>query len=50
VGRIGGRRTAWCGERLRYDASTDRCTDAMYLFRAAGGVFRCLGDYREATA
>jgi eukaryotic-like serine/threonine-protein kinase len=37
-------------KRLRYDSSTYRYTDAMYLFRATGGAFRCLGDYRDATA
>ncbi|WP_327320149.1 bifunctional serine/threonine-protein kinase/ABC transporter substrate-binding protein [Streptomyces sp. NBC_01235] len=37
-------------KRLRYDSSTYRFTDAMYLFRATGGAFRCLGDYRDATA
>ncbi|MER5385567.1 bifunctional serine/threonine-protein kinase/ABC transporter substrate-binding protein [Streptomyces sp. NPDC002688] len=37
-------------KRLRYDASTYRYADAMYLFRATGGAFRCLGDYRDATA
>ncbi|MFJ1967156.1 bifunctional serine/threonine-protein kinase/ABC transporter substrate-binding protein [Streptomyces sp. NPDC087903] len=36
-------------KRLHYDSSTYRYADAMYLFRAAGGVFRCLGDYRDAT-
>ncbi|GDY68716.1 hypothetical protein SAV14893_081090 [Streptomyces avermitilis] len=50
VGRL--RETGYRGitKRLRYDASTYRYTDAMYLFRAAGGAFRCLGDYRDATA
>ncbi|MFF4257863.1 bifunctional serine/threonine-protein kinase/ABC transporter substrate-binding protein [Streptomyces sp. NPDC001663] len=37
-------------KRLRYDSSTYRYADAMYLFRASGGAFRCLGDYRDATA
>ncbi len=37
-------------KRLRYDASTYRYTEAMYLFEATGGAFRCLGDYRDATA
>ncbi|MCT9010898.1 bifunctional serine/threonine-protein kinase/ABC transporter substrate-binding protein [Streptomyces rhizosphaerihabitans] len=37
-------------KRLRYDSSTYRYADAMYLFRATGGAFRCLGDYRDATA
>lgn len=37
-------------KRLRYDASTYRYADAMYLFRATRGAFRCLGDYRDATA
>ncbi|MFI7504772.1 bifunctional serine/threonine-protein kinase/ABC transporter substrate-binding protein [Streptomyces sp. NPDC049687] len=37
-------------KRLRYDASSYRYTDAMYLFRATGGGFRCLGEYRDATA
>ncbi|MFF0033078.1 bifunctional serine/threonine-protein kinase/ABC transporter substrate-binding protein [Streptomyces avermitilis] len=50
VGRL--RETGYRGitKRLRYDASTYRYTDAMYLFRAMGGAFRCLGDYRDATA
>ncbi|SDN23328.1 Serine/threonine protein kinase [Streptomyces sp. cf386] len=37
-------------KRLRYDASTYRYTEAMYLFKATEGAFRCLGDYRDATA
>ncbi|WP_128381884.1 bifunctional serine/threonine-protein kinase/ABC transporter substrate-binding protein [Streptomyces cavernae] len=37
-------------KRLHYDASTYRYTEAMYLFKATGGAFRCLGDYRDATA
>lgn len=37
-------------KRLHYDASTYRYTDAMYLFKAIEGAFRCLGDYRGATA
>jgi hypothetical protein len=37
-------------KRPRYESPTDRCTDAMYLFRATGGAFRCLGDYRDAAA
>ncbi|WP_406730417.1 bifunctional serine/threonine-protein kinase/ABC transporter substrate-binding protein [Streptomyces sp. NBC_01794] len=50
VGRL--RETDYRGntKRLRYDSSTYRFTDAMYLFRASGGAFRCLGDYRDATA
>lgn len=50
VGRL--RETDYRGniKRLRYDSSTYRYTDAMYLFRASGGAFRCLGDYRDATA
>ncbi|WP_327322007.1 bifunctional serine/threonine-protein kinase/ABC transporter substrate-binding protein [Streptomyces sp. NBC_01210] len=50
VGRL--RETDYRGitKRLRYDSSTYRYTDAMYLFRATGGAFRCLGDYRDATA
>ncbi|GGW65554.1 bifunctional serine/threonine-protein kinase/ABC transporter substrate-binding protein [Streptomyces xantholiticus] len=50
VGRL--RETDYRGstKRLRYDSSTYRFTDAMYLFRATGGAFRCLGDYRDATA
>ncbi|WP_055716210.1 bifunctional serine/threonine-protein kinase/ABC transporter substrate-binding protein [Streptomyces torulosus] len=37
-------------KRFHYDPSTYRYTDAMYLFRATAGAFRCLGDYRDATA
>ncbi|MER5433526.1 bifunctional serine/threonine-protein kinase/ABC transporter substrate-binding protein [Streptomyces sp. NPDC002588] len=37
-------------KRLRYDSHTYRYTDAMYLFRASGGAFRWLGEYRDATA
>lgn len=37
-------------KRLRYDAAGHWYADAMYLFRATGGAFRCLGDYRDATA
>ncbi|MCX4825031.1 bifunctional serine/threonine-protein kinase/ABC transporter substrate-binding protein [Streptomyces sp. NBC_01142] len=50
VGRL--RETDYRGstKRLRFDSSTYRYTDAMYLFRATGGAFRCLGDYRDATA
>ncbi|MFF4349243.1 bifunctional serine/threonine-protein kinase/ABC transporter substrate-binding protein [Streptomyces sp. NPDC001530] len=50
VGRL--RETDYRGitKRLRYDSSAYRYTDAMYLFRATGGAFRCLGDYRDATA
>ncbi|MFF3457650.1 bifunctional serine/threonine-protein kinase/ABC transporter substrate-binding protein [Streptomyces sp. NPDC002730] len=50
VGRL--RETDYQGitKRLRYDSSTYRYTDAMYLFRATEGAFRCLGDYRDATA
>lgn len=50
VGRL--RETDYRGitKRLRYDSSTYRYTDAMYLFRATAGAFRCLGDYRDATA
>jgi eukaryotic-like serine/threonine-protein kinase len=36
-------------KRLRYDSSAYRYADAMYLFRATGGVFRWLGEYRDAT-
>ncbi|MFD4142120.1 bifunctional serine/threonine-protein kinase/ABC transporter substrate-binding protein [Streptomyces sp. NPDC058572] len=50
VGRL--RETDYRGitKRLRYDSSTHHYTDAMYLFRATEGAFRCLGDYRDATA
>ncbi|WP_328392775.1 bifunctional serine/threonine-protein kinase/ABC transporter substrate-binding protein [Streptomyces sp. NBC_00390] len=50
VGRL--RETDYRGitKRLRYDSSTHSYTDAMYLFRATEGAFRCLGDYRDATA
>ncbi|MEV6399053.1 bifunctional serine/threonine-protein kinase/ABC transporter substrate-binding protein [Streptomyces sp. NPDC051907] len=50
VGRL--RETDYRGitKRLRYDSSTYRYTDAMYLFRATEGAFRCLGDYRDVTA
>ncbi|MFF0593507.1 bifunctional serine/threonine-protein kinase/ABC transporter substrate-binding protein [Streptomyces antibioticus] len=34
-------------KRLRYDAAAYRYTDAMYLFRATGGGFRWLGEYRD---
>src|SRR4051812_27741660 len=36
-------------KRLHYDSSASRYPDAMSLFRAPGGVFCCLGDYRDAT-
>lgn len=36
-------------KRLRYDAAAYRYSDAMYLFRAAGGGFRWLGEYRDVT-
>ncbi|KAB1146687.1 ABC transporter substrate-binding protein [Streptomyces luteolifulvus] len=50
VGRL--RETDYQGitKRLRYNTSSYVYADAMYLFRASGGRFHCLGEYREATA
>jgi ABC-type branched-subunit amino acid transport system substrate-binding protein len=37
-------------KRLRYNATSYLYTDAMYLFRAADGGFRWLGEYRDVIA
>ncbi|GAB7106090.1 hypothetical protein JCM4814A_44040 [Streptomyces phaeofaciens JCM 4814] len=37
-------------KRLRYDATSYQYTNAMYLFRAADGGFRWLGEYRDVIA
>ncbi|MGW7259496.1 bifunctional serine/threonine-protein kinase/ABC transporter substrate-binding protein [Streptomyces sp. NPDC054834] len=38
-------------KRLHYTESSTRYnTDGLYLFRASGGRFRCLGQYQDATA
>ncbi|MFF4584953.1 bifunctional serine/threonine-protein kinase/ABC transporter substrate-binding protein [Streptomyces sp. NPDC001388] len=51
VGRL--RETDYRGitKRLRYTGSSTRYTmDALYLFRAASGGFRYLGQYEDATS